>query len=382
MKATRRAGYTARFAITVVLAASVGSAPVTRAFAQPLRIPDRLDDREFWSLINGVSEAGGSFRSDNFLSNERMFQVVIPRLQRITRPGGIYLGVGPEQNFTYIVALQPRMAIIFDIRRQNMIEHLMYKALFELSPTRAEFLSKLFCRPRFAGDDTVSDVGGLMDRYGDATRDSLLARRTLASIKQTLVRHGFMLTAADLASLDYVFDAFCTRGPDIDYSYPSQRGGFGRGMPSYAELMLATDSAGTSRSYLATEANYRYMRSMHARNLIVPVVGDFAGPKAIRTVAQYLKRRGATVTAFYTSNVEQYLFQQADDWQRFYENVETLPIDQRSMFIRSIGGGARGLGSGRPFGRLGSVLSSIQEILKAYRDGRINAYGDVIGLSR
>ena len=379
---THRSGHAARFAVAVVLASSVGAMPPASAFAQPLRIPDRLSDREFWNLINGVSESGGSFRSDNFLSNERMFQHVIPRLQRITRPGGVYLGVGPEQNFTYIVALQPRLAVIFDIRRQNMIEHLMYKALFELSANRAEFLSKLFCRPRFAGDDSVTDVGELMDRYGDAMRDSLLARRTLASIKQTLARHGFVLAAADLASLDYVFDAFCTRGPDIDYSYPNQRGGFGRGMPSYAELMLSTDSAGTSRSYLATEANFRYVRSMHARNLIVPVVGDFAGSKAIRTVAQYLKRRGATVTAFYTSNVEQYLFQQDDDWRRFYENVETLPIDQRSMFIRSIGGGARGFGSGRPFGRLGSVLSTIQEILKAYRDGRINAYGDVIALSR
>ena len=378
---TRRTASGIRVVAVAALAAGVSAAPRVTARAQPLRIPERLSDRDFWKLINDVSEEGGYFRSDNFLSNERQFQYVIPSLQRTTRSGGVYLGVGPEQNFTYIVALQPKIVFIFDIRRQNMIEHLLYKALFELSPTRAEFLSKLFCRPRFPGDDSITDVGELLDRYGDATRDSALARRTLASIKQTLARHGFTLNAADLTSIEYVFDAFCTVGPDIDYSYPNPRGGFGRGMPSYAELMLATDSAGNSRSYLATEANYRLVRSMHARNLIVPVVGDFAGPKAIRTVAQYLKRRGATVTAFYTSNVEQYLFQRDEDWRRFYENVETLPVDRSSMFIRSVGGG-RGFGAGRPFGRLGSLLSSIQEILKAYRNGRINTYADVIGMSR
>jgi DNA segregation ATPase FtsK/SpoIIIE-like protein len=258
----------------------------------------------------------------------------------------------------------------------------MYKALFELSPTRADFLSKLFCRPRFPGADTVSDVGVLLDLLGDADRDSVLARRTLASIKQSLAGHGFTLTAGDITSLEYVYDAFCTAGPNLDYSYPNARGGFGRGMPSYAELMLATDSAGTARSYVATETNYRMLRTMHARNLIVPVVGDFAGPKAIRAVAQYLKRRGATVTAFYTSNVEQYLFQQGDDWRRYYENVETLPLDSRSTFIRSIGGGARGFGRGPGFGRLGSVLSPMQELLKAYRDGRVTTYADVIRMSR
>ena len=346
------------------------------------RIPDRLSDQQFWKLIADVSETGGTFRSDNFLSNERQFQYVIPRLQRTTKPGGIYLGVGPEQNFTYIVGLQPRLAIIFDVRRQNMILHLMYKALFELSPTRADFLSKLFCRSRSIVADSVSDVGTMFDLYGDATRDSALARRTLVAIKQNLSQHGFIFTSDDLESLDYVFDAYCTVGPDIDYSYPNPRGGFGRGMPSYAELMLATDGAGVSRSYLASEANYRSIRSMHAKNLIVPVVGNFSGPKAIRSVGQYLKERGATVTAFYLSNVEQYLFQQWDDWRRFYENVATLPLDSSSTFIRSIGGG-RGMAGAQPgFGRLGSVLSSIQEIVKAYREGQIADYADVIRMSR
>ncbi len=85
-------------------------------------------------------------------------------------------------------------------------------------------------------------------------------------------------------------------------------------MPGFVEIQVATDSAGLHRSYLATAENYRALRAMERDNLIVPVVGDFAGPKAIRGVGSYLRDHNATVTAFYLSNVEQYLFQGDDDW--------------------------------------------------------------------
>jgi hypothetical protein len=124
--------------------------------------------------------------------------------------------------------------------------------------------------------------------------------------------------------------------------------------------------------------------------LLVPVVGDFAGPKAIRAVGEYLKNHHAIVAAFYTSNVEQYLFQQGDDWSRYYKNVSTLPLDATSSFIRSIGGGFRGTtypvrqagAQAMLGGRLPSVTCSIQDLIKAFNDGKIVQYGDVIGMSR
>jgi hypothetical protein len=92
-------------------------------------------------------------------------------------------------------------------------------------------------------------------------------------------------------------------------------------------------------AFLATEAHYARLRSMQQRNLIVPVVGDFGGTKAIRAVADFLKARNATVTAFYVSNVEQYLFGGfSPAYRRFYENVATLPLDSTSTLIRSVPG--------------------------------------------
>src|SRR5215471_18112072 len=94
------------------------SAPVADDAARvPDRLPSELSNQEFWGVIEAFSEPNGYFRSDNFLSNESDLQTVIPRLSERLKPGGVYIGVGPEQNFTYLVAFQPKISFIVDIRR-------------------------------------------------------------------------------------------------------------------------------------------------------------------------------------------------------------------------------------------------------------------------
>src|SRR5262245_19144284 len=132
--------------------------PSVRA-AGPL--PAQLSDKEFWQLVTLGSEDGGGFLSENFVSNELGYPYVIPALIERARPGGAYMGVGPEQNFTYVSAIHPQIAFIIDIRRQNLIEHLLYKAVFELSSSRSEFLARLFARQPVtpvAQDATVEEL--------------------------------------------------------------------------------------------------------------------------------------------------------------------------------------------------------------------------------
>ena len=389
LTSTRRVGFAAL--LTLVACARAPSVPV-RATGEPSgaagartsasRIPARLSDTTFWNLVTEFSEAGGYFRSDNLVSNETSFQYVIPELQRTTRQGGVYLGVAPDQNFTYIVAMQPKIAFIVDIRRQNMLHHLMYKALIELSADRAGFLSLLFARARPTGLDSASTVEALFNAYGAVSPDSVLVGRNLAAMTDWLTRrHGFDLSETDLQSIEYVYRAFVTAGPDITYAFPN---GGGRGYarwPSYAQLMLENDGHGLNHSYLATEANYRVLRELETNNLIVPLVGNFAGEKTLRAVGRYLKERDATVTAFYTSNVEQYLFQQDDDWKRFYANAATLPLDSTSTFIRSLSNG-NGFRPGSPNSRSVQLLSSIPDLLKAVQDGRVQSYAEMIQLAR
>jgi hypothetical protein len=108
------------------------------------QIPESLDDSTFWSLLTELSESGGEFADENFVSNELGLQRLLPELEREFAPAEVYIGVGPEQNFSYVAALEPSIAFVLDIRRQNAMEHLLYKALFELSDTRAEFVTRLF----------------------------------------------------------------------------------------------------------------------------------------------------------------------------------------------------------------------------------------------
>ena len=148
----------------VVLGALLLVATVRLAPPASTSLPDRLTDQQFWSLVTDSSEPGGTFRSDNLLSNELQMQYVIPELLKTVPPGRAYLGVGPEQNFTYISALKPSIAFIIDIRRGNLNLHLLYKALFELSPDRAAFVSRLFSKspPRRSWCD--GDGGGDLPR--------------------------------------------------------------------------------------------------------------------------------------------------------------------------------------------------------------------------
>jgi hypothetical protein len=318
-------GLAAAFAAAVAFA-TVAVTPRLRDSTTYL--PPRLTDSAFWQLIDELSEPGGTFLSSNYVSNERDYQRVIPELEKHKKPGGVYIGVGPDQNFTYISALQPAIAFIVDIRRENMLLHLMHKALIELSPDRAAFLARLFSRPP-ADVERASPPRALLDAYAAAVPDETRLEQNVRAVADCLVRrHGFALTPGDLETIARAQRAFFDAGPELRYAYPH------RVYPTYAELMVETDNRGEPRSYLSSEEAFLEVKRLEEKNLIVPVVGDFAGGKALRAVGAYLRRRRATVNVFYTSNVEFYL-RETGGLPRFFDNVAALPVDRDSIFIRA-----------------------------------------------
>jgi hypothetical protein len=350
--------------------------PGGQATAAP--IPPRLDDDQFWKLATTLSEQDGTFRSDNLLSNELNYQYVIPELLARARPGRIYMGVGPEQNFTYIAALKPAMAFIVDIRHGNFDVHLMYKALFEISADRADFVSRLFSRKRPDGLGKQSTPREMFEAYLESEPSRDLLDATLTAVEEQLkTKHGFPLSAGDLEGIEWALSNYYRYGPAINYNSsvtaaaPEIVGatGFGGGRNrgfggvTYADLMAADDGNGQHRSYLATEDNFRFLKELETKNLLIPVVGDFGGPKAIRQVGKYLKSIDAVVSAFYLSNVEQYLSQDGKTGA-FFANVAALPLDESSTFIRS--GGFRGFGGFGGRGALGSELGNMLAEVRAY----------------
>lgn len=318
-----------------VLAVSLG--PDARAVSGAL--PESLSNPAFWALSDELSEPNGYFQSDNLVSNEIQFQQVIPDLQKSAQDNRVYLGVGPEQNFTYIAALKPAMAFIVDIRRGNLHLQLMYKALFELSADRADFVSRLFSKKRPPGlgvDATAQEIFGA---YEKVETSEALYKENLAAITDQLVKtRSLPLTDEDLKGIEFVYYQFFWYGPAIQYWSTGGSGRGGRNAPTFADLMMADDGHGVSRSFLATDANFRVLKDLETKNLLVPVVGNFGGPKALRSVGAYVRDHNAVVVAFYLSNVEQYLGR-SGIWGQFCANVATMPLDERSTFIRSVRSG-------------------------------------------
>jgi hypothetical protein len=209
----------------------------------------------------------------------------------------------------------------------------MYKALFELSADRADFVSRLFSRPRPDGLTDKSSATDIFSAYWPTEADEELFAKNFDAIVAQLSRtHGFALSPEDIENIRSVFAQFEMAGPALTYSM----GGRGsRSFPTYADLMASTDESGINRSYLGTEESFAFVKALEARNLVIPVVGNFAGPKAIRAVGAWVREHRSIVQAFYLSNVEQYLTMDGI-WLDFCRNVAMLPIDETSRFIRSI----------------------------------------------
>jgi hypothetical protein len=294
---------------------------------------------EFSRLIREFSEEDGYFHSDNFTSNETSYLHVTDQLGRLGVSGGAYIGVGPEQNFTYIAKVRPRIAFIVDIRRQAMLQHLLYKALFQQAETRTQFLAALLCRPLPGTKErlnraSISDLLEYFRRSPPAT-DQVFTRN-LARVRRIIQEDfRFQLTNSDPARLEYVYSAFRNTGLDVSFRFGGGGWrGYGR-FPTLADLILQKDQQGRLGNFLASNDDYLFVRRLQLSNRIIPIVGDFAGPKALASVGRYLAANKYTVSAFYTSNVEQFLFQ-SGVYGEFLANVRELPIDGKSVFIRAV----------------------------------------------
>jgi hypothetical protein len=291
----------------------------------------------FAQLSARLSEPGGYFGSDNLVSNELSYQHVLPKLTQMGVSGGVYLGVGPDQNFTYIAHIKPSRAFMIDIRRDNLLQHLLYKALFMMSRNRIEYLALLFGKPlppRHKEWDTrsITDLVEYIDRTPSSQK---LFDRTQAEVKQKIGTFGFTLNERDYETISRTHRAFYQSGLETRYTIRDRPSPSGRFFPSYRSLLLETDLNNQNRNYLSTEASYQFLKKMQEKNLIVPITGDLSGEHALREVGRYLRETGEKVSAFYTSNVEFYLWRQTGSFERFVENLKGLPIDSRSVVIRS-----------------------------------------------
>jgi hypothetical protein len=371
-------GPTRQSPTTTRMPSALHSGSVEKPASRP-QGPERLSAAEFARLIRDFSEDGGYFLSDNLTSNETAYLHVVSKLRELGATGGAYIGVGPEQNFTYIAKVRPRIAFIVDIRRQAMIQHLMFKAVFHLAPSRLQYLSLLLSRPVLkeieripAADAPVSDIIALISRLPATDR---AYEANVAAIRKA-IREDFQvqLTAADLASLDYLCKSFRTDGLGIAFRMDGVQFDW---FPTMKDLILEPDQFGKLGNFLASKEDYEFVRELHERNMIIPVVGDFAGKKALLAVGDYLRKNGYTVSAFYTSNVEQYLFENSV-FPGFVANVRRLPLGERSLFIRAVLNMRYSHPASAGSHMLTTLLQQMTVFVKDFDAGLYRSYADMV----
>ena len=332
----------------------------------------RLDS--FASLVSELSERPGYFDTDNLVSNERSYLHVAPDLVALRGRGrGVYLGVGPDQNFSYIAQLRPSLAILVDIRRDNLLLHLLFKALFAEARTRTAYLALLTGRSlpgQERGRPTLDEIIGAVDRAPPLRDAELGALR--ARVTQVIASFGVPLSESDRTAIDRFHRRFAAEGLSLRFN------SFGRqpqyGYPTFRELLSEVDRQGIQRSYLATEEDFQFVKRMHDGDRIVPIVGDLSGPTALSAVARLLARSNEQVAAFYTSNVEFYLFS-AGSFDAFIANLRRLPRMPGALVVRSV----FGAGGARPLPGYNSVslTQPIEGLLDGVAGGRIRSYRDL-----
>jgi hypothetical protein len=334
----------------------------------------------FASRIAQLSERGGDFDFDNLISNEKSYLHVIPALRDGHVTGGAYIGVGPDQNFSYVAQIRPSIAFVIDIRRDNMLLHLLFKALFSLSTTRVDYMSLLFGRPVPATLDSwrKADVNKLA-AYIDDTQPTAAATAALRARVNAVIRtFGVTVSAADMATIDRFHRKFIADGLSLkfDSPAPAPRGYY----PTYRELLFETDHDKHQWNFLASEDDFQFVRSLERRDLVIPVVGDLGGPTAINAISRLLTARRERVSAFYVSNVEFYLSGDGK-FQEFLNNVSRLPHTDQSVIIRSVFGGYR-LPESVPGYFSTSFVQPIDQLLAGFSSGRYKTYNDLLLLTR
>jgi hypothetical protein len=326
--------------------------------------------------IRQLSEPGGYFDTDNLISNERTYGRIIERLGPV---GGAYIGVGPEQNFSYIARTRPRWAFIVDIRRDNMLHHLLLNAILVNAESPLEYLCLLFSRPlpadRTGARDDSHSVATLVERLEERTPSPELFERNLKLVLHHIEDEiELLLSPQDRQTIREIYRTFF--GYQLDLRFQSH----GRPMflrnPTYRTLLLESSPGGADASFLGSSDDYAFVRRLALEGRLVPVVGDLAGDHALRAVGRFLRERGETVSTFYTSNVEFYLLR-SGRYRSFVENVRSLPINEKSLFLRAY------FDYGRPHptsdGRERStlVLQRIHRFLDLYDSGAYHDYWDV-----
>lgn len=256
--------------------------------------------------------------ADNLVSNEDSYPRIAGLIERDVPKDGVYLGVGPDQNFTMIAHARPRWSFIMDYRRRNLLLHLVHHALFRLSDDRAAYLERLTARRAAPGLDEKSSAEELVEAFAQAPMERPRLDDAIADVRRVLTPLGIVR--------DSEWKALATiqaklAGPGVNARFLAMPM-----YPTFGQMIRTTDAEGRPAHFLSKGPLYQVVRDAQRGEGVIPVIGDFADPKAFDRLGRWLRDRGLSIALAYVSDVEFFLLRAGrKTFDAYARGLESLP---------------------------------------------------------
>ncbi|MCY1068518.1 hypothetical protein OV090_27495 [Nannocystis sp. RBIL2] len=213
-------------------------------------------------------------------SNEVRHDVFFPY---VAGKGGVYVGVGSDQNYTLAAAAGSELIFLLDIDQSVVDLHRCYEALIEASPDPKILFDRWKAE---AEGDSAKILETAYAGLPDADRKRIV--RLYRAARETVYVH-----------LDRVYRRRQGEQPTAWMSNPEM---------------------------------YQYIRGMFLADRVRMMAGDLTGPNSLQSVGAAAKAMGLPVRIVYFSNAEEYF----DYNKQFVANVEALAGDEQSLVLRTI----------------------------------------------
>lgn len=277
-------------------------------------------------VVRSLSEPETGPPAENLVSNEDSYANGASDAARLAPERGVFLGVGPDQNFSFVASARPLLAIVADYRRRNSLLHLLHKALMGLSGDRIAYLANLTARnpPPFVKGEPSGKV--LAETFARLPMD----RERLDGVAREVRRYlrPFGLVGDDewpaLATIQAKL-----AGPGMASRFLGLPG-----YPTLGRMIAATDRRGVASHFLASEGRYRVVRDLQLGDRILPVVADFAAAVAMPRIAAWLGRHRLALSVVYVSDVEFFLLR-AGRFDAYVANLAAMPRLDGAVIART-----------------------------------------------
>jgi hypothetical protein len=279
----------------------------------------------FASLISELSSRETGPAADNLMSNEDSYPRVASELARLAPKGSIYLGVGPDQNFTLISHARPAWAFILDYRRRNLRLHLIHKALMILADDRIEYLSRLTARDP-ASLTKNSSTEDIITTFCAAQFSRQKLDKCIQDVDRILRPLGVLKDDewSDIATIQAKL-----AGPGLDARFLALRM-----YPTLSRQIETISRDGRLSHFLASETSYRAVRDLQRADRIVPLVGDLAEPDGLTGLGRWLRQENQKLGVVYVSDVEFFLLR-TGRFDIFAANLARLPRSEGAVIVRT-----------------------------------------------